>query len=46
MQNKFGDTAFIGAAQEGHVECATILLKCGADINYLSKVRLAQYYVE
>jgi ankyrin repeat protein len=40
MQNEFGDTALIAAAQEGHIQCAIILLKYRADINYLNKVRL------
>ena len=40
MQNKFGDTALIIASSKGHFECATILLKHKADVNYQRKVRL------
>ena len=44
MQDKFGDTALIAASQEGHIKCATVLLKHGANVNYQRKVRLL--YVE
>ena len=44
IQDKNGDTALIGAAQEGHIECAIVLLKHGADVNHQRKVRLL--YVE
>ena len=40
MQNKFEDTALIAASSQGHIECATVLLKHSADINYQNKVRL------
>ena len=44
MQNEFGDTALIAASEQGHIKCATVLLKHGADVNYQRKVRLL--YVE
>ena len=40
MQDKFGDTALIAASELGHIECATVLLKHRADVNYQNKVRL------
>jgi ankyrin repeat protein len=40
MQDKDRDIALIAAAQEGHIECVTILLKHNTDINYQRKVRL------
>ena len=40
MQNEFGDTALIAASYQGHIECATVLLKHRADVNYQNKVRL------
>ena len=40
LQDKFGDTALIIASQEGRIECATVLLKHKADVNYQRKVRL------
>ena len=40
MQDKFGETALIGAATAGHIECVTVLLKHRADVNYQRKVRL------
>ena len=40
MQDKFGETSLIIASQEGHLKCATILLKHKADVNYQRKVRL------
>ena len=36
----FGDTALLSASSQGHIKCATVLLKHGADINYGNKVRL------
>ena len=45
MQDKeFGETALIAASYRGHIKCATVLLKHGADVNYQRKVRLL--YVE
>ena len=40
MQDKYGETSLIVASQEGHLKCATILLKHRADVNYQRKVRL------
>ena len=40
MQDEFGDTALIIASQRGSIECATVLLKHRADVNYQRKVRL------
>ena len=40
MQDEFGDTALIIASQEGHLECATVLLKHKANVNFQRKVRL------
>ena len=39
MQSKFGETALITASYYGHLECATVLLKYRADVNYQRKVR-------
>ena len=44
MQNKYGATTLSVASQEGHIKCATVLLKHGANVNYQRKVRLL--YVE
>ena len=44
MQEKDRDTALIIASEQGHIECATILLKYTANVNYQRKVRLL--YVE
>ena len=40
FQNMYGDTALFAASQEGHLKCATLLLKHKADVNYQQKVRL------
>ena len=40
IQNKFGDTALTIASQQGSTECATVLLKHKANVNYQKKVRL------
>ena len=40
MQDEVGDTALISASQEGHINCATVLLKHKANVNYQRKVRL------
>ena len=40
MQNKFGNTALITACEQGNIECATVLLKHRANVNYQNKVRL------
>ena len=40
MQNEFGNTALITACEQGNIECATVLLKHRANVNYQRKVRL------
>ena len=40
MQDIFGETALMAASQQGRIECATVLLKHRADVNYQNKVRL------
>ena len=38
-QDENGDTALIQASFQGHLECATVLLKHGADVHYQRKVK-------
>ena len=40
MQDKYGETALIAASGEGHIKCATVLLKHGAAVDYVNTVRL------
>ena len=40
MQEEYGDTALLAASGEGHIKCATVLLKHGAAVDYVSTVRL------
>ena len=41
MQDEFRETALIAASKMGHLECATVLIKHKADVNYdQMKVRL------
>ena len=39
MQNRFGETALLGACENGHVETAMVLVDCGASVDYKNKVR-------
>ena len=40
IQNEWGNTALIVACRGGHVATADLLIKRGAKVNYLNKVRL------
>ena len=40
MQNEYGATALFAACSQGHYDPAALLIDHGADVNYLSKVRL------
>ena len=40
MQDDRGHTPLLAASQEGHYDSAAVLISHGADVNYLSKVRL------
>ena len=40
IQDEFGSTALMTASQQGHINCATVLLKHKANVNYQIKVRL------
>ena len=39
IQNEFGETALFAACGEGHLDTAAILIKHGAMVNFLNKVR-------
>ena len=39
QDGKYGETALMAASSQGHIECATVLLKHRADVNYRNKVR-------
>ena len=39
MQDERGETALFAASQEGRYDPAALLIKHGADVNYLNKVR-------
>ena len=40
MQNEYGATALFAACSQGHYDPAAVLINHGAEVNYLSKVRL------
>ena len=39
MQNMFGDTALFAACSQGRLDTAAVLIKHGATVNNLNKVR-------
>ena len=39
MQSEFGETALIAAINQGHTDVVETLIRAGANVNYMTKVR-------